>query len=143
MIDTQMLEEEVLIEAAYAPWPLWQVVQEVQYRNKELAVNDVYTWTSNIISSLIADGLVELRFLILKKEGDVNLPENEADFEGFYSVESEKKLDPDETASLLRETEKWEEMNILSETTPCVIAATRKGVDHYNREIMPKSPLYS
>ncbi len=116
MIDIREVEEGVLIETGDFNMCMQNLYNEIKFLGKDISDGEARRFTCSIIGSLVTQGLVTLvKSTYLQKEEDL------------YELESERGCTDEELDFLLKEPERWEEMNVFSLTEVYELAITEKG----------------
>ncbi|MBN2159083.1 MAG: hypothetical protein JW807_06790 [Spirochaetes bacterium] len=117
MINIVEIEEGILIEAGDCNVSILQVYNDIITRGKNLSRADALKCTSNIIGSMIAEGLVRpVRSRYRREEEDL------------YAFESERDLTPDEMSLILKEPARWDALEVFSPTEVFELAITDRGM---------------
>jgi hypothetical protein len=122
MFDTRDIQEGILIEAKDLRIPVREVYNGVKAQRRGLSDKDCRSLASNIIGSMVSGGLVKLVRMKSRKLGS-----SDNKFFSCYEFESERGLTPEETKLILKEPERWKEMDVFSMTEAYLLAMTRKG----------------
>jgi hypothetical protein len=116
MISIREMEESVLIETNDFNMPVQNLYNEILVRGKSMPEHEVREFTSRIIGSMVLEGLLTLARTRYRQE-DIDL----------YAAESTRDCTPEETDLILKEPERWEEMEVFSLTDAFELAITEKG----------------
>lgn len=116
MIDIRELEESVLIEANDFNMPVQNLYNEILVQGKTMPQQEVRSFASRIIGSMMLEGLVTLVKTRYRQE-DTDI----------YTAESTRDCTPEEADLILKEPERWEEMDAFSITDTFELAITDKG----------------
>ncbi|HOD15959.1 MAG TPA: hypothetical protein PK307_00845 [Spirochaetota bacterium] len=123
MINIRETEESVLIEANDFNMPVQNLYNEILVRGKTMPEHEVRAFTSRIIGSMVLEGLVTLVKTRYRQE-DTDV----------YAAESTRDCTPEEAGLILKEPDRWEEMDVFSITDTFELAITDKGrdrLDHF------------
>ncbi len=116
MINIREMEESVLIETNDFNMPVQNLYNEILIRCKRMPEHEVREFTSRIIGSMVLEGLLMLARTRYRQE-DIDL----------YAAETTRDCTPEETDLILKEPERWEEMEVFSLTEAFELAITEKG----------------
>lgn len=124
MIDIREIEESVLIETNDFNMPLQNLYNEILVRGKTMPEPDVRAYTSRIIGSMVAEGLVTLVKSRYHQEDD-----------DVYSFESSRDCTPEENDLMMKEPGRWEETDVFSPTDVFELAITEKGRERLDQYV--------
>ena len=116
MINIREMEESVLIETNDFNMPVQNLYNDILVQGKRMPEQEVREFTSRIIGSMVLEGLLTLARTRYRQEG-IDL----------YAAESTRDCTPEETDLILKEPERWEEMEVFSLTEAFELAITEKG----------------
>jgi hypothetical protein len=116
MINISETEESVLIETNDFNMPVQNLYNEILVRGKTMPEHEVRAFTSRIIGSMVLEGLVTLVKTTYRQE--------DAD---VYAAESTRDCIPEEVDLIMKEPDRWEEMDAFSITDTFELAITEKG----------------
>lgn len=120
MIDIQRIEEDVIIEANDFNMPLTELVNTIAYTNRGLSTDEVYKNASRIIGSMLKQEQVELVRTVFKDNGN-----------DTFTPLSEHQLSEKESNIVLKQSEKWDDKDILSFTNVFQLKITDKGRERF------------
>jgi len=122
MFDMRDIQKGILVNANDLRIPVRQVYNGIKAQGRSLSDKDCRSLASDIIGSMVSEGLVKLVKMRSRK-----VDSNDDKYFSFYEFESERGLTPEETKLILKEPGRWKEMDVFSMTEAYLLAITKKG----------------
>ncbi len=116
MVDIKDIEEGVLIETNDFNMSVQNLCNDIMVRGRGMPGEEVRKFASNIIASMVAEGLISLVKTTYVQED-----------EDLFSPESERELTHEEMDLILKQPEKWEEKEVFSPTEVYEMVITEQG----------------
>ncbi|TAL37068.1 MAG: hypothetical protein EPN93_06480 [Spirochaetes bacterium] len=124
MTDIQEIEEGVLIEADFYPYRIGNLLNDIEVRNGSLDMRELFRMAGNVIGSLWTLGFIKV----------IKTGYRMADEDTFEPM-SHTVLSDAETREFLKNPDKWDEMDILSDTLAYELEITEDGRNYLESAI--------
>jgi hypothetical protein len=119
MIDINDLEQGVLIEANDFDTGIRQLINDITVQYRDMDQTEIYKLACNVIGSLVTQNYVS-----------VIRTRYECEQEDLYKRISCADLSEHELNLFLTRPDKWDEMEVFSNTAPIELRITEKGRDY-------------
>ncbi len=116
MVDINDIEEGVLIETNDFNLSVQNLCNDIMVRGRDMSQEEVRKFASNIIGSMVTEGLITLVKTNYVQED-----------EETFSPDSERELSPEEMDLILKHPEKWEEEGVFSPAEVYEMVITEQG----------------